>query len=181
MGGFIGKTAKMIPLVLCLVITDGISSFFSKAGDGDCSDSLTNASMSNLGEQIVDVNNQNFQTLYVDLAMIAFSLLRFCLFVKKYNKGKEEEMVERELAKEAQKRREAEGAATQMAIHNTAIATNPVGQMAAVPHSVVMQPQVIQTQGTMPQGMQPQIIYQTQPGPQPVVYQTQPGPQPVVY
>jgi len=89
---FISKIAKMIPLILCLVVTDDIHWFFTTSGESNCSDSLTNQAMSQLGEQIDDVKKSNYNTLYIDIAMICWGIVSFLWWIyKKYGKKQEGE------------------------------------------------------------------------------------------
>ena len=82
---FISKIAKLIPLILCLVVTDEIHWFFTTSGEGNCSDSVTNDAMRDLGEQIDKVKDSNWTNLYIDIAMICWLVVPFSIFIyKKY-------------------------------------------------------------------------------------------------
>jgi len=77
------KIAKMVPLILCLMATDDIHWFFTTAGEGECSDPLTNQSMTELGTQINDVRESNYNTLYIDCALICWYIIPAALWAFK--------------------------------------------------------------------------------------------------
>ena len=64
----------IIPTVVCLVSTGGVHSFFTLAGESECSDPLTSQSMIDLGSSSKDVLNENYQTLFVDIAMLLYAI-----------------------------------------------------------------------------------------------------------
>ena len=79
-------------MILCLVVTDDIHWFFTTAGDGSCSDSLTNSAMRELGDEVDRVKESNYTNLYLDIALICWSFVPLSLWVyKKYFKKKEVE------------------------------------------------------------------------------------------
>lgn len=85
---FASKVAKMIPLIYCLNATDSIHTFFKLAGSSNCSDEVTNKSMSELGREIDRVKESNYRTLYLDIAMICYYVLYLIYSMYKHFKNK---------------------------------------------------------------------------------------------
>ena len=164
------KLAKLIPLILCLVVTDGIHWFFTTSGEGNCSDSVTNDAMQDLGEQIDSVKNSNWTNLYIDIAMICWVIVPLSIFIyKKY--FKKPELPKTEEPNQAP---------------SLQLAPQPIYPSQPIQQPVIQKPVLIQAQA-QPGYVQPQVLVQPQmvPGqqiqnpalfiqPQPVVIQQVP-------
>eukprot|EP01084_Bolivina_argentea_P259940 438828_1 len=154
----ISKIAKMIPLILCLVVTDTIHWFFTKSGESECSDPLTNRAMSSLGEQIDEVKNSNYNTLYLDIALICWYLVPFSIWIFKTF-----------IKKETDENKETPIDGTE----GKPLSTQPIPLNVAPVNAPLVQPVYVQ-QAPQPVYVQPapQAVY-VQRAPQPI--QVQPG------
>lgn len=105
----VAKLCKFIPLFLCLVITTKGKNYFQRLADAACSDAQTNEDFVILANKVLKVHDGNLQTLYIDLGMLALTILTVLMGIKKAKK----ELVEQqdkdfEAAYDAEQRRKAE-------------------------------------------------------------------------